>query len=96
MEKAMTVRRWLAVGVVSLLASASVQPSWADDGGRLIRLDHYVGVRSTVPAIAGQVTPIYAREVVDAGTLRNEAGASRVVLFIHGAGTPAEVAVHRL
>jgi pimeloyl-ACP methyl ester carboxylesterase len=59
----------------------------ADDRGRILRLDHYVGVKSTVPAIAGQTTQIYVREVVQAG--RRNAPA---VLFIHGAGTPAEVA----
>jgi pimeloyl-ACP methyl ester carboxylesterase len=97
MEGAMMFRRTLrpilAVGIFALLVPAFAQPSCTDDGERLIRLDHYVGVRSAVPAIAGEVTPIYVREVVHAGTaLRNEAGASRVVLFVHGAGTPAEVA----
>jgi pimeloyl-ACP methyl ester carboxylesterase len=76
----------------SLLAQAFAQPASADDGDRLLRLDHYVGVRSTVPAIAGQTTAIYVREVVRAGTaMRNRASANRVVLFVHGAGTPAEV-----
>jgi pimeloyl-ACP methyl ester carboxylesterase len=68
------------------------QPSSADDSGRLLRLDHYVGVRSAVPAIAGQMTEIYVREVVRAGALRDGASANRVVLFVHGAGTPSEVA----
>ena len=68
-------------------------PAAADDGNRLLRLDHYVQVRSAVPAIAGQSTQIYVREVVDAGTvLRGGPAADRVALFIHGAGTPAEVA----
>jgi pimeloyl-ACP methyl ester carboxylesterase len=65
----------------------------AEDYDRVLRLDHYVGVRSTVPAIAGQQTPIYVREVVRAASaLRDKGIANRVVLFIHGAGTPAEVA----
>jgi pimeloyl-ACP methyl ester carboxylesterase len=64
----------------------------ADDGDHLLRLDHYVQVRSTVPAITGQFTQIYVREVVEAGTvLRSGPAADRVALFIHGAGTPAEV-----
>jgi pimeloyl-ACP methyl ester carboxylesterase len=75
----------------SLLAQAFAQPASADDGDRLLRLDHYVGVRSTVPAVAGQTTAIYVREVTRAGAMRNRASANRVVLFIHGAGTPAEV-----
>jgi pimeloyl-ACP methyl ester carboxylesterase len=64
----------------------------ADDGGRLLSVDHFVKVTSTVPAIAGQPAQIYVRERVLAGTaLRGGPGADRVVLFVHGAGTPAEV-----
>jgi pimeloyl-ACP methyl ester carboxylesterase len=69
------------------------QPSFADDSNQLLRVDHYVRVHSTVPSISGQTTAIYVREVVLAGTaLRQGATAGRVVLFVHGAGTPAEVA----
>ena len=73
----------LALGVVS----------FADDSERLLTIDHYVRVKSTVPAIAGQDVPIYLRERVQAGTaLRGGSNADRVALFVHGAGTPAEVA----
>ena len=59
----------------------------------LLTLDHYVKVRSTVPSISGQVAQLYMRERVAAGTaLRSANLANRVVLFVHGAGTPAEVA----
>ncbi len=65
---------------------------FADDSAKLLRIDHYVGVRSTVPAIEGQAAQIYVREVVLAGTpVRDAVPADRVILFIHGAGTPAEV-----
>src|SRR5256885_16290298 len=65
----------------------------ADDSGRTLTIDHYVRVKSTVPAIAGQEVPIYVRERVLAGAaLRGGAGGDRVALFVHGAGTPAEVA----
>lgn len=65
----------------------------ADDSERLLTVDHYVRVRSTVPAIAGQPAQIYVRERAKAGTvLRGARLADRVVLFVHGAGTPAEVA----
>ena len=65
----------------------------ADDSERLLTVDHYVRVTSTVPAIAGQAAQIYVRERVAAGTaLRGASFADRVVLFVHGAGTPAEVA----
>ena len=65
----------------------------ADDGARLITLDHYVHVKSTAPSMAGGEAEIYLREVAAANTvLRGGALADRVVLFVHGAGTPAEVA----
>jgi pimeloyl-ACP methyl ester carboxylesterase len=77
--------------LLCLGALAIAQPARADDGDLLLRVDHYVGVKSTVPAIAGQMTEIYVREVVRARTVLRS-GATPVVLFIHGAGTPAEVA----
>jgi pimeloyl-ACP methyl ester carboxylesterase len=76
------------LAVLSVVLSAI-----ADDGNRLLHLDHYVPVRSTVPAIAGQNTEIYVREVVEAAAvLRGGPPQDRVALFIHGAGTPGEVA----
>ena len=60
---------------------------------RLLTIDHYVQVKSTVPAIAGQPAQLYVRERVVAGSaLRGAVSPDRVVLFVHGAGTPAEVA----
>ena len=56
-----------------------------------MRLDHYVRVKSTVPAISGQLSAIYVREVIRAGNMRGTSSGP-VVLFVHGAGTPAEVA----
>jgi pimeloyl-ACP methyl ester carboxylesterase len=76
-----------------LLALCLGPMGFADDGDRLLRIDHYVKVQSTVPAIAGQTTQIYVREVVEPGAvLRGGLAQDRVALFIHGAGTPAEVA----
>ncbi len=66
--------------------------SLADDSARLLRVDHYVRVHSTVPAIAGQASQIYVREVVQAGVALRGPSPDRVALFVHGAGTPAEVA----
>ena len=67
--------------------------AWGDDGQRLLRLDHYVPVKSIAPSMKGQTAQVYVREVVHAGAgLRKGAGQrAPVVLFIHGAGTPAEV-----
>ena len=85
-------RRFVAsTALASVLAlSASVR---GDDAQRLLTIDHYVKTSSTVPAIAGQTAQIYVRERVQAGTaLRGGAGGDRIVLFVHGAGTPSEVA----
>ena len=37
--------------------------SLADDGQPLLSVDHYVGVKSTVPAIAGQRTAAQSRKL---------------------------------
>ena len=66
---------------------------FAEDSDQLLSIDHYVRVKSTVPSIAGQISQIYVRERTRAATpLRSVNLADRVVLFVHGAGTPAEVA----
>ncbi len=68
-------------------------PVGADDGNRVLTLDHFVRVRSTVPSLNGQDAQIYVRERVQPKTvLRGGPAADRVVLFVHGSGTPAEVA----
>ncbi len=82
--------RSLALGL-SLLVTGSICPAAADDGEQLLSIDHYVPVRSIVPAISGQQTQVYVRERVKAGAALRGASAG-IVLFIHGAGTPAEVA----
>jgi len=64
----------------------------ADDSARLLRVDHYVRVHSSVPVISGQNTEIYVREVAQAGVALRGPAVDRVALFVHGAGTPAEVA----
>jgi pimeloyl-ACP methyl ester carboxylesterase len=62
-------------------------------GNGTISIDHYVRVKSIVPAIAGQISQIYVRErVLPGAVLRGAARGKGVVLFVHGAGTPAEVA----
>ena len=79
----MHIRTLLAIALFTTSALA----------GDLVTTDHYVRVISNVPAIEGQTTQIYVREIVEPGTvLRGGPLENRVVLFIHGAGTPAEVA----
>ena len=65
-----------------LVAALALAPlSFADDSARLLRVDHYVRVHSTVPAIAGQTSQIYVREVVQAGVaLRGPATGPRGAL----------------
>jgi len=46
----------------------------ANDRGRLLRFDHHVQVRSAVPAIAGQSTQVYVREVVEGATVLRDGG----------------------
>src|SRR6188474_1591655 len=85
-----------AIGALSVglaLATGIGLSAGGDDGQRLLTIDHYVSITSTVPAIAGQKAQLYVRERVLAGAALREALVSdRVVLFVHGAGTPAEVA----
>jgi pimeloyl-ACP methyl ester carboxylesterase len=84
--------RGIAWVLLALMASFATIVR-ADDSDRLLTVDHYVRVTSTVPVIAGQPAQLYVRERVAAGTaLRGASFANRVVLFVHGAGTPAEVA----
>jgi len=79
-------------GVLTAMLIASTGSLLADDSERLLTVDHFVRVSSTVPAIAGQPAQVYVRERVKAGVaLRGAAPADRVALFVHGAGTPAEV-----
>jgi pimeloyl-ACP methyl ester carboxylesterase len=83
----------LALGAALLVAIVCAQHSFADDSERILTIDHYVRVRSTAPAIAGRSTAIYVRERVRAGTaLRGASASDRIAVFVHGAGTPAEVA----
>ncbi len=66
---------------------------FAEQGDQPLTIDHYVRVKSTVPSMAGQTVQIYVRERTKAAVaLRSANLADRVVLFVHGAGTPAEVA----
>lgn len=86
------MRRYFSLlSPLALLMAACATIS--DDGSRLVTVDHYVRVKSTAPAIAGQDALIYVREVVLAGTAPRGGPATHgVVLFVHGAGTPANVA----
>jgi len=84
----MRIAGWILVMLFLFVALSS-----AEDTGQLVTVDHYVRVKSTVPAIAGQTAQIYVHErTKPSTTLRTQNFLDRVVLFVHGAGTPAEVA----
>jgi len=79
--------------IVALVVPFVIATMRADDSDRLLTIDHYVHVTSTVPAIAAQPAQLYVRErVLAGGALRTSSFGDHVVLFVHGAGTPAEVA----
>jgi pimeloyl-ACP methyl ester carboxylesterase len=83
----------MRVLAVLLLFACVAVPLAGDDSERILTIDHYVRVQSSVPALSGQPAQLYVRERVQAGMLaRGARQADRVVLFVHGAGTPAEVA----
>jgi pimeloyl-ACP methyl ester carboxylesterase len=62
----------------------------AVESDRLQTISHYVRVRSTAPSMNGQIAQLYVRERASGRVLAR--GGAGVVLFVHGAGTPAEVA----
>jgi len=82
-----------ALALYALRSSpALAQPRAGEDARSILTIDHYVVNDSAVPAIAGQKTQVYVRERVKPATVLRGGAAPRVVLFVHGAGTPAEVA----
>jgi len=74
---------WTGSGAAPGVASAAAVAAQSE----VVRSDHYVDVKSTAPGMAGAVARIYVREVKAVG----QAKPRGVVLFVHGAGTPAEV-----
>jgi pimeloyl-ACP methyl ester carboxylesterase len=85
----------VAIGLLAagpLLGGSAQAPGRETSGDALLRVDHYVRVRSAVPAMAGQTEQIYVREVVRPDLALRASASPGVVLFVHGAGTPAEVA----
>lgn len=77
--------------ILAIALSTAIGVS-AQTGGapKILSVDHTVALMSIVPAIAGQPASIYVRERIADGV--KNPPADRVVLFVHGAGTPAEVA----
>jgi len=80
----------LTTACASMPGGSSTAGSAGGDSGQLLSIDHFVRVKSTAPAMSGQTAQVYVRERVVSRNLQR--GSSGVVLFVHGAGTPAEVA----
>lgn len=84
----MTTRIAIALGICCCSLFCGSTASAQD----LIRTNHYVPVVSTVPSMQGQIGQLYVRQV-SAGLMGTSSDFDdRIVLFIHGGGTPAEVA----
>ena len=87
--------RTITIALLAALAAAAAgaQPTAGEDSQHVLTVDHYVANRSIVPSVEGQTVQLYVRERVKPATVQRGAPRDdRVVLFVHGAGTPAEVA----
>src|SRR5258708_426610 len=94
LEKGDGMRHLLTAAVASatLVVGLSLAgSSFGEERAQLLTIDHFVEVQSTAPALAGRTSVVYVGERRQAGPLRKTL-AGRVALFVHGAGTPAEVA----
>ena len=88
-----TVVKALAVIIAVWLLAPNASDGSLDARQQPQTINHYVRVRSSVPAMAGQMAQIYVRERATAAALKAASSPQRkVVLFVHGVGTPAEVA----
>jgi pimeloyl-ACP methyl ester carboxylesterase len=84
--------RRLLASLVVVLTGSMVHPALAaEDEAPLARVDQFVPTISTVPSIKGQAAKIFVREVAKPAVALAGTGGAGVVLFVHGAGTPAEV-----
>ena len=75
----MRVSGLMALGLVLMASSAMAD-------GQIASKDHYVNVVSTAPSEKGETVKLYLRERV-----KGTPDPNKLVLFVHGAGTPAEV-----
>jgi pimeloyl-ACP methyl ester carboxylesterase len=71
-------------GFVLFVSACATLPQ---DGSRTV--EHYVTAKSGAPALRGGETRLYVREITPASS--QIPAANRVVLFVHGSGTPSEV-----
>ena len=77
-------KSWMIAAGLTLLAGSAMGQNRAT----ILSVDHSTNVVSIAPAAKGQTMRLYLRERIKAGTTPDP---NKVVLFVHGAGTPAEV-----
>ncbi len=83
----------ISVSGALALCGTSLRQAHGDDAQSILTIDHYVTQLSEAPPIRGRHTQLYVRERARPATIaRGGDLEGRVVLFVHGAGTPAEVA----
>ena len=83
------MRSWQFLAAAAALAGCAT--IGGGEGG-VVRTEHYVQIQSTAPSMYGRDAKLYVREVAPAGAVAGAPDpARRVVLFVHGSGTPAEV-----
>lgn len=88
-----SLRSICTLGLLLSLAPPIAAQLGEATGAQILTVDHYVPTVSTVPAIEGEIVQLYVRERAQPETIvRGLNLEGRVVLFVHGAGTPAEVA----
>ena len=85
----MTRRLIAAIGLTAALMSGAGSQTWAADTARVTRTDIPLVVQSIAPGFMGKYARLYVREVKLASSTGPSTGG---VLFVHGAGSPAEVA----
>lgn len=86
----------IVLTVLLLTACAQVSTNMSNiqaaGSNGILSIDHYVPVISMVPSMTGAVSQLYVRERVSDSVPISGELEGQLVLFIHGAGTPAEVA----
>jgi pimeloyl-ACP methyl ester carboxylesterase len=76
------------IGLIVAGLTLAALPATAQDKPRILSVDHSTDVVSTAPSAKGQTMRLYLRERILAGATPDP---NKVVLFVHGARTPAEV-----
>jgi pimeloyl-ACP methyl ester carboxylesterase len=77
-------KSWMIAAGLTVLAGSAMGQNRAN----ILSVDHYTDVVSVAPAAKGQTMRLYLRERIRAGATPDP---DKIVLFVHGAGTPAEV-----